>query len=136
LTSLKGSKDSIRVSSTLFQNAKNWVLENIPHSNSIIRRIAVHVKREPDSKRKLIFIYLISDCLHHSLKLRPLEGGLDEFSQAVLDHLVPLLRPAYYDQSEDMKGKIIKVIRLWEDRSIFDTKILKKIESSIKKTTL
>jgi hypothetical protein len=125
LSNLTGSKDSIK-------RAKNWVFENNRHFLPIVRRMVLCINQETDIKRKLYIIYLISDCLHHSLKFRT-EGRLDEFSQAVIEQLANILRPAYLDQDEDVRSKISKVLSLWEERHIFDSKVLKMIENSLSK---
>eukprot|EP01125_Pyxidicula_operculata_P006442 TRINITY_DN2230_c0_g1_i1.p1 TRINITY_DN2230_c0_g1~~TRINITY_DN2230_c0_g1_i1.p1 ORF type:complete len:600 (-),score=140.95 TRINITY_DN2230_c0_g1_i1:26-1801(-) len=125
LEELNGSADRIK-------NAKNWVLDRVSSSFYILKAIHKHiVNGEP--KKKLFYVYLLNDCLHHSLKSREHAGELDFFSEVVLDHLVPLLSPAYHDQPEEIRSKVEKVLALWHTRGIFKEEDIKYAKENLDK---
>jgi len=122
LENLSGTKSSIKA-------GKDWILEQAEHHEAILYYIRKMLTNEQDYNKKLNLIYLISDVLHHRLKVKD-----DELSGAILKKLVPILRPAYLNQPEECQAKVLKVLKLWESRNIFEKEVIQKIEDGIKRS--
>jgi len=137
LSTLNGTKDSIK-------NAKDWIIKNISHSSTIVFSLFQQVMNEKmDTTRKLHVLYLVNDVLYHSLKMRPESGQLDQFSEAILPYLPPMMHCVCHapisdqvmpsdDSTNEIVEKISKILFLWSQRKIYDEKILKQIESLAK----
>jgi hypothetical protein len=124
LDHLTGYKESIKT-------GKNWLEEHTEHANSIVYLIRQKMTQEGDPAKRLHCLYLINDILHHSLKRRSQINELDEWARAVLGHLLPLLRLVYDRQTEEYQSKVIKLINLWQNRNIFSSELLAKIEAEL-----
>jgi len=123
---LTGSKNSIK-------DTKGWILERTDHSQNIIYVLRKAVQNEADPDRRLHVLYLLSECLHQVLKMRPMDGGLDEFSEAVKSQLKHIIYPIYTGQADKIKAKIKQILVMWKDRSIFDEETINNILKNIEK---
>jgi hypothetical protein len=71
--------------------------------------------------RRLYLIYLINDLLHFCLKKRGEDvSRLDPFSATLLSRLPTILRAAYVGQDAETQERLLRVVRLWGSRQIFD----------------
>lgn len=87
-------------------------MERPEHSQSVIYHFRKAVEAEKDDQKKIFILYLISDCLHHVLKMRPMDDSLDEFSEATLFQLEKIIQPMYNTEDDKTKSKVKQVLSL------------------------
>lgn len=93
------------------------MITHIEDSPSIVYYICKAINLEDDPLQKINYIYLISDMLHHGMKMRSMNGELDNFGEATLLNLKPLIYPAYRCQSEKLQSQLRNVSDLLWCRS-------------------
>ncbi|XP_062509393.1 calcium homeostasis endoplasmic reticulum protein-like isoform X2 [Corticium candelabrum] len=119
------SKESI-------QNGKNWVFSNAQspyHCYHISQYLYYRVGGVPDVlfTDKLRLVYLISDILHHCAR-----KNAQELLQAIESVAVPIICTALADNpDEQQKGKLQKVINIWQGNSLFGEETLQKMREAI-----
>jgi len=118
LDNLVPTKDSIRVT-------KTWIMQRPNMANEIASFIGEKIRDAKDLDSKIHAVYLIHDILHHSSNKRKDNEQSDVFSEAFESHLAAILASAYGGQSEENQEKIIKVMKIWEEKNIFPENIIK-----------
>ncbi|CAI5756315.1 unnamed protein product [Candida verbasci] len=105
LQDLKDTQDSI-------VSLSKWVLQqNNPKGSSLIW--ASHLKT---STNKLNNLYLLNDIVQHAKKFRLYEF-LTEFKTVIPSSL----KISYDEANTTVKGKIARLLKLWEDRKVYSS---------------
>jgi len=69
--------------------------------------------------------------LHHTLRSRNPGENSDIFSEAFLPHLTYILRSAYQGQSSENQEKIMKVVKIWEEKGIYSSNFIQNLENDL-----
>jgi len=125
LAKLTGSKDSIR-------QTKSWVVGHEHCIGFVSSELCKKVEGANDFKTRLNHLYLINDILHHCMKVRGETGGMDPITSSLQRRMVEILTPTWRGETEANQTKVEKVLKLWGDRSIFDTSTLASITADMK----
>jgi len=126
LDSLEPTKESIKVT-------KAWITGKPQYAKDIAGFIRTRFDRVKDFDQKLNFLYLIHDVLHHCARERIEPTKLDPFAESFLPHLSILLQSTYHaTDREDAREKIFKVMKIWEDKRIFDAPTLKQLDDQMR----
>jgi len=118
------TKESIKVT-------KTWIMSKPNQIREIALYIRDRVENSTDIEHKVNIIYLIHDILYHSLKSRKAVHDLDEFANAFEPHLGSILRNSYSGQSPEIQDKISRVVKLWDEKKIYEPVVLSKLEEEM-----
>ncbi|KAI7855130.1 hypothetical protein BDC45DRAFT_568475 [Circinella umbellata] len=118
-------------SRTNIESGKSWVFKYCHESKhlEVIVDLWLALSESRNSfLERLHLIYLVNDILFHSDRRQ-----LQWMKDAILPRLVPLLRHAYHYSgiTNEMRGKVIKVITIWNDKHFFDTKVIDSIKENV-----
>jgi hypothetical protein len=112
----------------------------VPQVREVMGLVVAHAQRAATFDKKLYVVYVINDVVHRCKKVREAGAGAgsagDEANSAesivagIRDHLPTLLRSALQTQDAvpAQKDRIIKVLKLWADRDIFERSVVGRIE--------
>jgi len=126
IDSLSPTKDSIKVT-------KNWIMQQpINYIKDVASYIRTRVERDQDFEKKLNIIYLIHDILYHTFRNRQNPNDLDDYARAFEPHLGFILRSGFENQAPELQEKVFKVFKLWEEKKIFEEKILKRMDDEMR----
>jgi len=126
LEALTPTKDSIKVT-------KNWIMEQpVRLARDMASFIRARSEKLQDFEQKLNVVYLIHDVLYHTFRNRQNPLELDDYATAFEPHLGFILKAAFEAQPPENQEKVIKVLKLWEEKQIFDTKIIKRMDDEMR----
>ncbi|KAI9259546.1 hypothetical protein BDA99DRAFT_538506 [Phascolomyces articulosus] len=118
-------------SRTNIESGKTWIFKHCyePQHMEVIADLWLTLSQSRNSfMERLHLIYLANDILFHSDRRQ-----LHWMKDAILPRLVPLLRYTYHYNgvSNEMRGKVIKVISIWNDKHFFDSKTIESIKEKV-----
>eukprot|EP01112_Ceratiomyxa_fruticulosa_P011294 TRINITY_DN3052_c0_g2_i1.p1 TRINITY_DN3052_c0_g2~~TRINITY_DN3052_c0_g2_i1.p1 ORF type:complete len:576 (-),score=147.14 TRINITY_DN3052_c0_g2_i1:51-1778(-) len=142
LGALEGTKDSIRT-------AKNWILQHSKEAKAVCQVLQTFTHSLTQSSRRLYVVYLVNDVLCQ--KKRDKKGENDMFEkfeentdevklieslQEVVTSLMWLTYHSDSSQNDEVKDKVIRILKLWEQRGVFDKEIVNDMEIMIKEESM
>lgn len=116
LSDLNNSQQSI-------QTLSLWLIHHRKHCSTIVD-VWLRELKKAHPKRKLTFLYLANDVIQNSKKKGP------EFNKAFRSVLIEAFKSAVKDVDEKAKGSMERLVKIWEERSVFD----KDFSNHLKKT--
>jgi len=125
LDNLVPTKDAIKL-------AKNWIMARPNQSKEIAVSFRSRIEKANDFDQRLNMVYLIHDILHHSARNRQPNETSDVFSEAFQSHIVTIMRVTCQGTNSDDQEKIAKVVRIWEEKGIFDANTLKVLDEELR----
>lgn len=119
LSALNESQDSI-------VSVSQWIQFHRRNSGPIARTWHDYLRNIP-LKRKLAMVYLANDVVQQS-KAKKREDFIDAFSNVIVDGIVS----TYREGSTDLRGKIRRVIEVWDQRQVFRRDIIDELNNKMR----
>lgn len=100
-----------------------WIMHNRAHHRKIVD-IWLKVMRKSESKHKLTLFYLCNDVVQRAKREKALY---------YLSSYKDILREAVYivSEHEALKPKILRILDIWKERKIYDSKFISELKSII-----
>ena len=100
------------------QQLSVWLIHHRKHYQSIVKCWFKELGKAKPNSRKLTFLYLANDVSQNSKKKHPeYSKEFGSVMKQVLEHL------AVIDLEEKTIKSIERLLKIWQDRAIFDSKI-------------
>ena len=119
LSTLNDSQDSI-------VTVAQWIMFHKRHAPQTARLWLARLKESPTAKR-LILVYLANEVVQQS-KARSKTEFVDAFQPIIIEAATV----AYRGSSQDVQGKLRRVIEVWRHRSVFEKPVLDEMDSKIR----
>eukprot|EP01116_Phalansterium_solitarium_P017161 TRINITY_DN4158_c0_g2_i2.p1 TRINITY_DN4158_c0_g2~~TRINITY_DN4158_c0_g2_i2.p1 ORF type:complete len:721 (-),score=209.38 TRINITY_DN4158_c0_g2_i2:1166-3328(-) len=120
IDNLVATKESIKATKTFIMGKPQLARDSA-------RYLLDRVNRAQDFDTRLNVLYLIHDILHHArTKEEPSVG--EDLVAAFQPVLGQILRGTYLNQDPSHQEKVTKVVKIWEDKNIFDPVTLRQLE--------
>jgi len=124
LYELAGLLDHLTPTKDSIKESKTWIIERRDRAKQIADFVHAKFRRITAFDKKLNVIYLLHDLLHHSSRERAEGETTDAFADAFLPYLPDILQMAAKGAHPDNQDKILKVVRIWDEKKIFDPNLL------------
>nr|XP_054763987.1 calcium homeostasis endoplasmic reticulum protein-like isoform X1 [Lytechinus pictus] len=109
-------------------NGKQWIFSTArsPKHCKLIAKYLLHqiLAKAAPFTAKLHLIYLINDVLYHCTR-----RNAQDLQHALEDTVVPIFCSTHAVADEDQKGKLEKVLKLWETNNYFDRSVMEKLKN-------
>lgn len=132
LDNLVPTKDSIKIT-------KTWMLQHPHLAVDIAAATRERVEKAKEYEQKLNLLYLIHDLLYHtsSKKSKDRYSSSDSyedeaFFEGFKTHVPAVLKSTYQGANSDIQEKVIKLLKIWEEKKIFDSDTLRDFEDEMK----
>ncbi|ODM94052.1 Regulation of nuclear pre-mRNA domain-containing protein 1B, partial [Orchesella cincta] len=108
------------------QGLSAWLLHHRKHHNGIVK-IWYKEFLKAQEHRKLTFVYLANDVIQNSRK----KGA--EFGKSFAPILKKMFDHMARIPEEKTKGSVLRILKIWEDRAIYEVNLIRDFESSYRK---
>ncbi|XP_067948167.1 regulation of nuclear pre-mRNA domain-containing protein 1B-like [Watersipora subatra] len=120
--SLQGKLAELSSTQQSIQTLSLWLIHHRKHAETYVR-VWNNELRKASRQRKLIFIYLANDVLQNGRK----KGGPELLSQFA-SVLPDAFKHTAIETDEQTISKLQRIVAIWQDRKIFDAKILSELK--------
>lgn len=115
LQDLAGTSEKIAICS-------NWVIFNAGHATELVTEWAQHFSKN-DIKKKVVLIYLANEILQRQNRPPKLT---EEFKK-----VMPGVINSFKFTEKQSKDKVVRVLRIWDERQVFDRKYMLELFNAI-----